>query len=90
MRKNILGITLLAFALLFTLQACQSHRRAYYRDGFAPAYVNVRVVRPHRVIVPRAYGPSYRVRHYNYSNDGRHYRKFKDNRHDKRHGRGHR
>ena len=93
MWRKTLGLALLAFVLSLTLQGCYSSRRAYgYRDE--PGYVSVRVRTSHgygRFGRGYRYGPSYRVRHYDYDrHDGRHFRKFKQKRHYDEHGRRHR
>jgi hypothetical protein len=74
MWKKTLGVTLLLLLVSVMLQGCYSSRRAYYRDGFAPSYVNVRVRHGHR--------PSYRVYRHRY-HDGHHYRKYKNRHHDR-------
>jgi hypothetical protein len=78
MWKKTLGFALLVLFVSVMLQGCYSSRRAYYRDGFAPGYVNVRVRHGYR-----AFGPSYRVYRYR-DHDGHHHRS-----HDRHHDRDH-
>lgn len=78
MWKKTLGLGLLLVVLSLILQGCYSHRRAYgYRDGFAPAYVKVRVRHGHGF--GRGYyshRPYYR-HHDDDRYDRRHFKKFK-------------